>query len=87
MKTKMGRMLGVVSVAYSPDSKTLASGSLDETIKLWDVATGKERATVMGHTDAVYANVYSVAYSPDGKTLASGSFDRTIKLWDVTTGK
>jgi WD40 repeat protein len=47
------------------------------------VATGKERATLQGHT----AVVSSVAYSPDSKTLASGSFDRTIKLWDVTTGK
>ena len=73
----------VSSVAYSPDGKTLASGSSDNTIKLWDVKTGKEQATLEGHTDAVF----SVAYSPDGKTLASGSVDKTIKLWDVATGK
>ena len=73
----------VYSVAYSPDGKTLASGSGDKTIKLWDVATGKEQATLKGHTD----EVNSVAYSPDGKTLASGSDDKTIKLWDVATGK
>ena len=71
------------SVAFSPDGKTLASGSEDETIKLWDVATGKEQATLKGHTHAVC----SVAFSPDGKTLASGSGDKTIKLWDVATGK
>ena len=73
----------VYSVAFSPDGKTLASGSLDKTIKLWEVATGKERATFEGHSDGVT----SVAFSPDGKTLASGSDDTTIKLWDVATGK
>jgi WD40 repeat protein len=69
----------VRSVAYSPDGMTLASGSQDKTIKLWDVKAGKQQATLKGHTDWVY----SVAYSPDGKTLASGSWDKTIKLWDV----
>ena len=70
----------VYSVAFSPDGKLLASvGDNDSTIKLWDVATGKERATLKGHKH----DVMSVAYSPDGKTLASGSADKTIKLWDV----
>jgi WD40 repeat protein len=65
-------------VAFSPDGKTLASGSDDNTIKLWDVATGKEQATLKGHT----AWVASVAFSPDGKTLASGG-DTTVRLWDM----
>ena len=61
---------------------TLASaGDQDRMVKLWDVATGRERASLPGHTD----RVYSVAFNPDGKLLASGSFDKTVKLWDVAT--
>jgi WD40 repeat protein len=61
----------------------LASGSLDETIKLWDIASSQVLRTLAGHS----AEVQSVAFSTDGKTLASGSFDETIKLWDVASGK
>jgi len=62
---------GVSSVSYSPDGKTLVSGSADNTVKLWDVATGKEIKTLSGHQ----AYVSSVSFSPDGKTLVSGSGD------------
>jgi WD40 repeat protein len=79
--TLKGHTDQVYQVAFSPDGKTLASGSWDKTIKLWDVAAGKELATLKGHTD----HVLGMVLSPDGKTLASGSADKTIKLWDVTS--
>jgi WD40 repeat protein len=73
----------VSSVAITSEGKTLASGSFDTTIKLWDVPTGKEIATLRGHG----GGVHSVAFTQDGKTLASGSQDDTVKVWDVATGR
>ncbi len=73
----------VESVSFSPDGRTLASGSWDDTVILWDVNTGEERRTLTGHT----GDVESVSFSPDGRTLASGSWDDTVILWDVNTGE
>ncbi|MHC5718011.1 MAG: WD40 repeat domain-containing protein [Nostoc sp.] len=83
LHTLQGHSNWVWSVAYSPDGKTLASGSRDETIKLWDVDTGAEKFTLKGHSGWVT----SVAFSPDGQTLASGSHDNTIRIWNVDTGE
>ena len=69
----------VYSVAFSPDGNTLASGSVDRTIRLWDVNMGTMKSTLTGHT----GEVHSVTFSPDGKTLASGSLDGTVLLWDI----
>ncbi len=82
-KTLTGHSDEVFSVAYSPDGRYLASGSIDKTIKIWEVATGKELRTLTGHSGGVFL----VAYSPDGRYLASGSSDKTIKIWEVATGK
>ncbi len=82
-KTLTGHSDEVFSVAYSPDGRYLASGSIDQTIKIWEVATGKELRTLTGHSGGVFL----VVYSPDGRYLASGSSDKTIKIWEVATGK
>jgi WD40 repeat protein len=74
---------GVLSVSYSPDGKILASGSLDNKIKLWSIPEGKLQKTLEGHS----GGVSSVSFSNDGKILASGSADNTIKLWSVTNSK
>ncbi|MBI2865638.1 MAG: protein kinase [Chloroflexi bacterium] len=73
----------VRSVSFSPDGKILASGSDNDTVKLWEVATGRELRTLAGHSDSVY----DVAFARDGMTLASASGDKTVKLWEVATGR
>ena len=77
-----GHSSGVHSVAFSPDGRTMVSGSGDDTIKQWDTASGTEIRTLQGHSDSVL----SVAFSPEGSTLASGSSDNTIKIWDTASG-
>lgn len=74
----------VQCVAVSPDGKTIASGGWDNTIRFWDVASGKQQAVLK--KAAVYG-VESVAFSPDGKTLASGIGGSGVVLWDVSTHK
>jgi WD40 repeat protein len=80
----------VSSIAFSPDGYTLASGSFDKTIKLWDAQTGDLKRTLVGHDESVTL----VTFSPDGRTLASGSgrgpmsmsYDTSVRLWDTQTG-
>ena len=67
-------------MAFSPDGRRLVSAGLDQTVKLWDAATGREVLTLRGHLD----NVFSVAFSPDGHQLASASLDNTVRIWDAT---
>ncbi|MBD2205099.1 WD40 repeat domain-containing protein, partial [Calothrix sp. FACHB-168] len=72
----------VLTVAFSPDGKLLATGEEDGRVRLWNAITGKELLTLIGHD----SSVNSVAWSGDNLTLASGSRDNTVKLWDVQTG-
>lgn len=81
--TLKGHKDHVLSIALSPDERTLASGSSDKTIHLWDVQKRKLITTLEGHTEGIL----TVAFSPDGLTLASGCRRGSIHLWDSNTGK
>ncbi len=81
--TLRGHNFAVLSVAWSPDGKRLATASGDKTAKVWDAASGQEVLTLRGHG----GSVRSVAWSPDGKRLATASGDKTAKVWDAASGQ
>ena len=68
----------VFTVAFAPDGKTLASGGYDQSLRLWDVASGRELRSI-SHPAAVRA----LAFSADGKFIASGSEDKVVRMWTV----
>lgn len=83
LRTLRGHSSWVVSIAISPDCRTLVSGSLDDRILIWDLITGEQLGTLTGHKNSIN----SLAFSPDGRTLISASDDDSIKLWRLPSGE
>jgi len=83
LSTLSGHAWAVLTVAFSPDGQILATGSDDNTIKLWEVNTGQLICTLVGHSWSVVA----VAFTADGETLLSASCDKTVKLWRLSTAE
>jgi WD40 repeat protein len=73
----------VIGIAFSPDSKTVASSGWDNLVRLWDAKTGKQIRQFEGHQKPIYG----VAFSPDGNLLVSNGQETTIRVWDVASGK
>ena len=73
----------VLALAISPDDRTLTTGHSGGALKVWDMATGRERAALKGHR----FSPRSLAFFPDGQTLASGSVDGTVRIWDLAIGQ
>ena len=79
----MGHKDTVSSIAIAPSSRFVATGSHDQTVRIWDPATRREVRLLAGHAAAVTA----ISISPDGRQLASASRDKTVRVWDPISGK
>lgn len=73
----------IVCLSFDPHGMLVATGSMDNTAKLWDVETGQEIFTLAGHK----AEIVSLHFNTDGDKLLTASFDNTAKIWDVCTGQ
>lgn len=85
-----GNESGVMAVAYAPDGKTVACGGQDNTVRIWDVATGQQLQCFRGHGSdptGVWNGVEQVVFATDSKSVFSRGLDQTIRQWDVTSGK
>jgi class 3 adenylate cyclase len=81
--TLCGHTDATISLAFAPDGRTLATGSNDRTVKLWEIATRRELGLLLGHAD----HVHTVRFSPDGKLLAAGGSDTTVRVWEIASGQ
>jgi len=78
-----GHTINIRCIAVAPDSRRAISGSVDSTIRLWDLGTGECLRTLTGHTNSVQ----SVAIGPGGRRARSGGYDGAVRLWDLETGR
>ena len=83
IRDREGHSDTVTSVCFSGDGTQIASGSEDETVKVWNTRTGELERTLEIHSGLVT----SVCFDGDGTQLASGSFDKTVKVWNTRTGE
>jgi WD40 repeat protein len=82
LKVPLAHTNKITCIAFSPDGKYVLSGSEDNNIRLWEVATGREIRTFAGHSD----DIIKAVFSPDGKQIISVSEDYSIKGWDIFSG-
>ncbi|MEE8468368.1 MAG: serine/threonine-protein kinase, partial [Planctomycetota bacterium] len=82
LQTLEGHADWVSSVAWNPQGTRIVSGSYDQTLRIWDAATGTSLQTLEGHAEGVT----SVAWNPQGTRIVSGSWDKTLRIWDAATG-
>ena len=73
----------VTSVAFSPDGIQVVSGSRDNTVRIWDIATAT--AAMTQTLESHFNKVISMAFSPDGMQIVSGSWNNTVRIWDIAT--
>ena len=83
IRTLIGHTGKVTAIAVTPDGKQLVSGSNDNSLKIWDLETGKEKFSFIGHSDEITA----VAITPDGNQIISSSRDGTVKVWSLKNRK
>jgi WD40 repeat protein len=83
LKVPLAHSDAITAIAFSPDGRYALSGSADNHLRLWEVATGREVRSFTGHADKVIA----AAFSPDGKHILSAAQDYSLKTWDVVSGR
>ena len=93
LQTLQGHTRMVSSVSWSPDGTRIVSGSYDNTLRIWDAASGESLQT-LGPDEGIarflnffnQTSIHAVAWSPDGTRIVSGSDDNTLRIWDASTG-